>query len=122
MEHELARVDKSKNRVYLYFEGEKNIEDAQKLFTAYKDAIDACQPGFTVMTYATDFIPGTPAVQEIVQEMTQYADQAGVSKIARIVGKTPLGGMQINRLAREHTKFESRHFQTKHEAEAYLDE
>ena len=49
------------------------------------------------------------------------AEQAGCSKVARVVGQTPLGGMQINRLAKVKTSYASQHFSTAEEAEAYLD-
>ena len=39
----------------------------------------------------------------------------------RVSGKTPLGGMQINRLAKLKTKYAAKHFKTEAEAEAYLD-
>ena len=47
---------------------------------------------------------------------------AGVSKIARVVGETPLGGLQIRRIARSEGGYPSANFAPKEEAELYLDE
>ncbi|MBN2416721.1 hypothetical protein JXO52_12815 [bacterium] len=117
----LTHVDPIKNRIYIYFEGKMDLERILRLKQAYKDAIELCKPGFTVLTYATKFVPGSPEVQEVVKEMTYYAEKAGLRKVARVVGKTPLGGMQINRLAKTKTKYPARHFKTEIEAEMYLD-
>ena len=118
---QLTRIDKSKNRIYIYFEGLLDKTRAEKLHDAYKDAISQVEPGFTVLTYAENYKPGGPEVQSIVSEMVQMAEQAGCSKVARVVGQTPLGGMQINRLAKVKTSYASQHFSTTEEAEAYLD-
>jgi hypothetical protein len=117
----LTRVDKKKNRIYIYFEGFLEEERAKRLHDAYKDAISQVQPGFTVLTYAENYKPGGPEVQSIVSEMVQMAERAGCRKVARVVGETPLGGMQINRLAKVKTSYASRHFGTEEEAEEYLD-
>lgn len=117
----LVHVDTIKNRVYIHFEGHMDLERVLELKQAYKDGIDKCKPGFTCLTYATKFIPGNLEVQEVVRQMTKMAEDAGLSKVARVVGKSPLGGMQINRLAKTKTKYEAKHFGTEIEAEMYLD-
>jgi len=121
MEEKLTKVDKVKNRIYIYFEGTLNLEQALKLQKSYKDAIDQCKPGFTVLTYAENYSPGDDEVQKIVAEMTKMAEDAGLKKVARVIGSRPLGGMQINRLAKLKTKYPSRHFATEKEALEYLD-
>ena len=118
---ELARVDLAKNRIYIHFKGHMTVERALKLKQAYKDAIVKMKSGFTTLTYAADYIPASLEVQEIVSEMTKMAEDAGIRKVARVVGETPLGGMQINRLAKLKTKYAAKHFKTEAEAEAYLD-
>ena len=120
-EERLTRVDKEKNRIYIYFEGFLTVERALKLKESYKNAIAQCKPGFTVLTYAENYKPGTPEVQKIVMEMTEMFANSSGSKVARVVGETPLGGMQINRLAKLKTSYTARHFKTEEEAEAYLD-
>lgn len=121
MREELVRIDKAKNRIYLYFEGFMEIDRARKLHDAYKEAISQCTPGFTVVTFAQDYKPGTPEVQDVVRNMTRMAQDAGCRKVARVVGRTPLGGMQINRIAKSQTTYPSRHFATVEDADAYLD-
>lgn len=120
-EERLAHVDPIKNRIYIYFEGKMDLDRILRLKQAYIDAIAQVKPGFTVLTYATKFVPGNEEVQKVVQEMTYYAEQKGLSKVARVVGKTPLGGMQINRMAKTKTNYPAKHFKTEIEAEMYLD-
>lgn len=121
MREKMTEVDLAKNRIVIYFDGFMTLEEAQMLKEAYRKAIDQVRPGFTVITYAIDYKPGTPEVQNIVSSMTKMAEDGGCSKVARVVGDKPLGGMQINRLAKNVTTYESRHFATFEEAEAYLD-
>ena len=121
MNGEFTRVDEAKNRIYIYFRGYLTEEKALRLKEEYKDAIAKVRPGFTVVTYAEEYTPGGAEVQKIVGEMTKMAEDGGVRKVARVVGETPLGGMQINRLAKVKTKYPARHFRTTEEAEAYLD-
>ncbi len=118
---ENARVDKVKNRIYLYFRGFMTIERAKELKETYRKAITECKPGFTTVTFAEEYKPGSPEVQDIVEEMTKMAEKAGIRKVARVVGETPLGAMQIDRLAKKNTIYPSRHFRTLEEAEEYLD-
>lgn len=118
---EPVRLDTAKNRIYIRFDGFMDADRAQQLHDAYRDAIAAAQPGFTVVTYTEGYRPGGPEVQEIVTRMVRMAEQAGCRKVARVVGTHPLGAMQINRLAKAETTYESRHFPTEAEAEAYLD-
>ena len=117
----LTWVDAAKNRIYIRFEGFMTVEQALKLKQAYKDAIAKVAPGFTTLTYSADYVPGSPEVRQIVGEMTQMAAEAGLKKVARVVGKTPLGGAQINRLAKERASYPAKHFRTELEAENYLD-
>jgi len=118
---QLAYADASKNRIHIFFNGTLDYDRALRLQQAYRDAIAQCEPGFTVVTYAENYKPGDDKVQQIVAEMTKMAEDAGLRKVARVVGTSPLGGMQINRLAKMKTKYPSRHFATKEEAVAYLD-
>ncbi len=116
------KIDTEKNRIYLSFEGFMDLEAAQKLRDDYRNAIEQCQPGFTVVTDAINYKPGTPEVQEIIASMTKMAGEAGCGKVARVVGNKPLGGMQIDRLSKEQEAgYTSRNFETIEEAEAYLD-
>ena len=114
-------IDRVKNRIYVHFDGFMDVGRAQDLHDAYRDAIKHAKPGYTVLTYAAGYKPGGPEVQEIVSRMTQMAGETGCRKVARVIGATPLGAMQIRRLAESATKYESQHFKTEQEAEEYLD-
>ena len=118
---EWTSINREKNRIYIKFQGKMDVERAKILRDAYRQAIDQAKPGFTTITLAEDFQPGAPEVQTIVQDMTEMAANRGISHVARVVGETPIGGMQINRLAKVRTTFPAKHFRTIEEAEDYLD-
>ncbi|MCP4895542.1 MAG: hypothetical protein GY906_01095 [bacterium] len=117
----LVRVDSANNRIRIYFKGFFSLEDAEALRQAYSDAIAKMSDGFTVITFAEGYMPGTPEVQEIIASMTQLAELGGCAKVARVVGGNPLGGYQIDRLAKTDTSYPSQHFKTEEEAIEYLD-
>ena len=117
-----VRVDSEKNRIYLYLEGFHDLEEATRIRDLYAQAIARCRPGFTVLADVSHYKPGAADVQEIHAQAIRAAEEAGVSKVARVVGKTPLGGMQIDRIARREAGYTSRNFATHEEAEAFLDE
>jgi hypothetical protein len=116
-----AWLDSSKNRIYIRFEGFMDVVRAQELHDDYRNAIAQAKPGYTVLTYAEGYKPGGQEVQDIVAGMVRMAEESGCSKVARVIGRSPLGAMQINRLARSSTTYESQHFKTEREAEEYLD-
>ena len=118
----VKNVDLEKNRIYLTIYGFMTVEDAKQLNEDYRKAIEQCEPGFTVLTDVRYYKPGPPEVQAILAEAPRMAEAAGCKKVARILVETkPLGGMQIDRLARTTSSYPSRHFDTVEEAEAYLD-
>ncbi len=123
MEKFSIKVDQIKNRIYVRLEGFHTLEEILKFKEEYKKAVAKCRPGFTVLTHAVNYKPGTPEVQKVHAECIKIDTEAGVSKVARVVGDTPLGGMQIDRLARTVSKYPypAKNFKTKEEAEAYLD-
>lgn len=115
-------VDKQKNRIYLTLEGFHDTEEAKRMRDLYREAIRNCQPGFTVLADVSRYKPGPPEIQEIHSEAVKAAEAAGVRRVARVVGGTPLGGMQIDRIARGEGGYEARNFKTAQEAEAFLDD
>lgn len=117
-----ARADTLKNRVYLRLEGFHDEAEARRMRNAYRDALAKCRPGLTVLADFSAYKPGSPTVQKIHEEAAALAAQAGVRRVARVVGATPLGGMQIERVTRAHAHYEVASFETVAEAEAYLDE
>lgn len=116
-------ADPAKNRLYITFHGYMTLEDAEKLKEDYARALALCRPGFTILTDAQGYRPGTEDVQEVIASMVKMDAAAGVSRIARVTGTKPLGSMQIGRLAKEAAteEYTARHFETIEEAEAYLD-
>ena len=116
-----VRVDEAKNRIYLILEGFHDLDEAIRMRDLYRDAIARCGPGFTVLADVSKYRPGAAEVQEVHGEAAKLAEAAGVNKVARVIGDKPLGGMQIDRIARTEATYEARNFATFEEAEAYLD-
>ncbi len=121
MAESIVRANAQKNRIYIDMDGFLTLDEAKKLRDDYASAIALCRPGFTVLTNAIKYKPSKEDVQEIHSEMAKMDEDAGCSKVARVVGDKPLGGMQITRLVKEHAAYPTKHFQTIEEAEAYLD-
>jgi hypothetical protein len=116
-----VRLDETKNRIYLFLEGFHNLDEAVRMRELYAEAIAGCRHGFTVLADVSRYKPGTAEVQEVHAEAVKLAAEAGVSRVARVVGATPLGGMQIDRIARTEVSYDARNFATYKEAEAFLD-
>ncbi|UCC84492.1 MAG: hypothetical protein JSW46_06080 [Gemmatimonadota bacterium] len=116
-----VRVDEEKNRIYLFLEGFHDLDEAVRMREAYGEAIASCRPGFTVLADVRRYKPGAAEVQEVHAEAVKLAEDAGVRAVARVLGETPLGGMQIDRIARTEGAYEARNFATYDEAEAFLD-
>jgi len=121
MTESYVRYDEKKNRIYLYMEGFHDLKEALRLKEEYRKAIEKCRPGFTVLVDVTKYKPGSEEVQKVHAEASKMDAEAGVSKVARVVGKTPLGGMQLNRISRTVGNYPAKNFATFEEAEAYLD-
>jgi len=117
-----VHADTNKNRVYVRIEGSLNIEEAEQLKEAYADAVDKCSPGFTVLNDVSELHPCIPEVQEILQKITEIASRSGVGRVARVVGKTPLAGLQIDRISKSKSHYHGESFKNIDDAEAYLDE
>ena len=117
-----VHVNKIKNRIYLVLEGYHDVEEANRMKDMYGEAIKSCKAGFTVLADLSDYKPGDEDVREIHAEAVKLAENAGVRKVARVVGDKPLGGLQINRVAQKEGHYDAAHFETTEEAEQYLDE
>jgi hypothetical protein len=117
-----VRVDEGKNRIYLILEGFHDLDEAIRMRDLYRDAIAQCRSGFTVLADLSHYKPGTGEVQAIHAEAVKLAEEAGVGRVARYVGESPLGGMQIGRIARSEGSYDSANFDSMEEAEAFLDE
>lgn len=117
-----VRVDTLKNRIYLTLEGFHDLDEAIRMRDLYRDAITNCASGFTVLADISRYKPGAGEVQAIHAEAVRLAEEAGVSRVARFIGDTPLGGMQIDRISKTEGHYESANFDSLEEAEAFLDE
>ena len=116
-----VRGDIEKNRIYATFDGFLSLEEAVQLVEDYRHAIHSCKPGFTVLTDLANYKPGTPEVQAVFAQGTKLAGESGCAKVGRVTGEKPLGGMQIDRLAKETSSYPAKHFVTVKEAESWLD-
>lgn len=116
-----AHVDPEKRRIYLVFEGFLSPAQAQALKDAYRDAIAAAGPGYTVLSYFKDFTPGTREVADLFASMVEMASKGGCRKAARVTSGSVLGPLQMGRIAISHASYPSRQFESWAEAEAYLD-
>jgi len=87
----------------------------------YRAAIQKCRPKFTVLTDLTNYRPGSSEVQKVHSDIAKMDTAFDIRKIARVVGETPLGGMQVERIVKTEVKYPSKNFNTFTEAEKYLD-
>ncbi|MFO7890635.1 MAG: hypothetical protein R6V04_09880 [bacterium] len=117
-----VKADKSKNRIYVRIEGSLTIDEAGRLKNAYEEAVNECKPGFTVLNDVSELRPCISEVQKTLTEITEIASRYGVGKVARIVGDTPIAGLQIERISKSKSHYHGEAFKTVEAAEAYLDE
>jgi hypothetical protein len=108
--HEIV-YDKVKNRIYVTAVGDWDIAQSDAFLKDYKAAVAQTRP----------FKCSTEDVQQHHAEAIKADAEAGVKKVARVVGSTPLAGFQIMRISRIVEDYRSRNFETLEEAESYLD-
>jgi hypothetical protein len=118
--HEIV-YDLEKNRIYITAVGDWDIEQSDAFLRDYKEAVARTQPGFTVLSDVRAFKCSSEDVQQNHAEAVKMDAEAGVKKVARVVGKTPLAGYQIKRISQVVENYESKNFATLEEAESYLD-
>jgi hypothetical protein len=117
----LVNVDQVKNRVYVRLIGSLTVDDALRFKQEYQSAVSRCYPGFTVLNDVEGLKPCMPEVLNILSELTQIASAGGVGHVVRVEGETPIAAMQIDRVSREDSKYEAKHFKTYQEAIEFLD-
>ena len=91
------------------------------MYDEYAEAIKQCRPGFTVLVDVSNYMPGSEEVQKIHKDAAHVAESHFVGKVARVVGDTPLGGMQIERIVKHEAEYGTRHFRSIEDAEDFLD-
>ena len=114
------RVFPKSNRLYLKLEGFLTVNEAMDLKERYGKALSRCRRGFTVFSDISDLRTQTPQVQEIMGKITKMTGDAGVSRVARVVGMNPIAGIQLGRLAHDKSGFPAGNFKTEEEAERFL--
>jgi len=121
MTESYAKYDETKNRIYLILEGSHDLLEAKRMRDEYAEAIEQARPGFTVLADLKNYKPGSEEVQKVHASAVHLAEEAGISKVARVMGQTPLGEMQVSRIAKKEVSYPSRSFITVEEAEEFLD-
>ena len=118
--HEIV-YDRNKNRIYITAVGDWDLEQSDAFLRDYRVAIARTQPGFTVLSDVRAFKCSSEDVQNNHEKAVKMDAQAGVKRVARVVGTTPLAGYQIKRISQSVENYESANFATLEEAESYLD-
>jgi hypothetical protein len=118
--HEIV-YDREKNRIYITAVGDWNIEQSDAFLRDYREALARTRPGFTVLSDVRAFKCSAEDVQQNHARAIKMDAEAGVKKVARVVGTTPLAGFQIKRISGAVEGYESKNFKTPEEAEIYLD-
>jgi len=106
------------NRLFLTLAGKPQAHELAPFLLKFKEEISRLQPGCTVLAMMKDFKPVGRDIQMIVRQIMLMTAEANASKSARVVN--PLFAMQLDRISREFG-YETRNFDNKDEAEAYLD-
>lgn len=119
-DHEIV-YDREKNRIYITAVGDWDMAQSDAFLRDYKEAIAQTQPGFTVLSDVRAFKCSTEDVQQNHAEAIKLDAEAGVRRVARVVGSTPLAGFQIKRISRTRENYRSQNFETFEAAESYLD-
>ena len=119
---DLVTVNMLKRRVYLRFRGSLTRAQAENLREAYRKAIAQVGPGYTAVSIFEDFMPGTPAVQEVIASMIKMAHDGGCRAAARVGQGGVFGQMQLGRLQREvNAAYPVHDCATLAEADTFLD-
>lgn len=114
------RVFPKSNCLYLKLEGFLTVNEANDLKERYGRALEKCRRGFIVFSDISDLRTQTPQVQEIMGKITKMTGDAGVSRVARVVGHNPIAGIQLGRLAQSESDFAAGNFKTAEEAKRFL--
>ena len=94
-----VKYDSPKNRIYVTLKGDLSVQDAERLKRAYEDALAQCKTEFDILTQAEDLVPFNTEVQQVLAEICKLVSKFGVRRVARVVGETPRGALQLNLLA-----------------------
>lgn len=114
-------IDNRKNRLYLTVKGFwKELSQVPNYLVDLKKAGENLEPGFTIVTdLRTMKLPATTVASLHVQAQKLLVD-LGLDRTAEVVGEAILLELQLKRYA-EQSAMSKAEFNTKEEAEAWLD-
>ncbi len=112
---------KEKSRMYLLLEGIFSDEETtlvvERILQMLKDEVSN---NFDLLTDMASFRPLTQLGTKEVQRATNAMAAKGIRRAARVVGVSPTATLQMQRAA-QTAGYTSKLFETRSEAEAYLD-
>ena len=98
------KINQAKNAVLCILEGKFDADEARGYNEKFCAAIDQLEPGLTIITDLTHYIPAGDEVRSVLAEGTRYARGKGVAENVRIVSDdvgSQVGNIQLNKTARD---------------------
>ena len=98
------KINQGKNAVLCILGGKFDADEARQYNEKFRAAIDQLEPGLTIITDLTNYLPAGDEIRSILAEGTQYAREKGVSANVRIVSDevgSQVGNIQLNKTARD---------------------
>lgn len=98
------KINPSKNAILCILKGKFDDDEARRYNERFKQGVDQLQPGMTVITDLTEYVPADESVREILQEGTEYALSKGIGHSVRIVPEkvtSKISNIQFNTTARK---------------------
>lgn len=98
------KINQRKNAVLCILVGKFDADEARQYNEKFRAAIDQLEPGLTIITDLTNYLPAGDEVRSILAERTRYAREKGVSDNVRIVSDdvaSQVGNIQLNKTARD---------------------
>ena len=113
-------VQKEKNRAFLKINGFwRNAEQVSNYLTDWEKAVAELKPGFTLLTDATEMKIHPTSVRELHEKAQAYVIKAGVRKVAELQ-LNKVAELQLDSVSKD-TKMPKQNFNTREEAELWLD-
>jgi hypothetical protein len=91
-------VDEDINRIYWVLKGKwTRMADLPYYVQHHKEAARILKPGFTAVADIRTFEIPSPAVLEVITEMTKFMENAGMGRQAQIVNKKDMEAIRASR-------------------------
>ncbi len=94
------RVDRTKNRLYLAFNGIFTVEEIEEAIVEGLDAVEQLEDGFDVVNDIRDFKPSSPEAGEGIKRAAKLLVEKGMDRLVRVVGKSVIAKMQFDRVTK----------------------